>query len=64
MLFGGVGRLGNVVLGAVFITLLTNGMNLIRIESYLQQVVLGTVLIFALVVDQLRMRFIGQSSAD
>ena len=41
---GGVGRVGNVVLGALFIGLVQNGMNLARIESYLQTVVLGVLL--------------------
>ena len=59
-LFGGIGRVGNVLLGAFFITLLTNGMNLIRVESYVQQIVLGAVLIFAIVVDQFRLRYMGQ----
>jgi ribose/xylose/arabinose/galactoside ABC-type transport system permease subunit len=51
-LFGGSGRVGNVLLGALFISILTNGMNLIRVDSYLQQVVLGTVLILAISVDR------------
>tara|TARA_B100000686_G_scaffold352376_1_gene454145 strand:+ start:565 stop:1593 length:1029 start_codon:yes stop_codon:yes gene_type:complete len=59
-LFGGIGRVGNVLFGAFFITLLTNGMNLIRVESYVQQIVLGLVLIFAIVVDQFRLRYMGQ----
>ena len=59
-LFGGIGRAGNVILGAIFITLLTNGMNLIRIDGYLQQVVLGAVLIFAIIVDQTRLKYAGQ----
>ena len=56
---GGIGRLENVVLGAVFISLVQNGMNLARIESYLQTVVLGALLIFAIVVDQLRLRYLA-----
>src|SRR5215467_1440362 len=56
---GGIGRLGNVVLGAVFIGLIQNGMNLARIESYLQTVVIGLLLIVAVVADQLRQRFIA-----
>lgn len=56
---GGVGRLENVVLGALFIGLVQNGMNLARIESYLQTVVLGVLLIFAVAVDQLRLRFMA-----
>src|SRR5215472_10829932 len=53
---GGTGRLGNVVLGAIFIGLIQNGMNLARIESYLQIVVIGVLLIFAVVADQIRQR--------
>ena len=54
---GGVGRVESVVLGALFIGLVQNGMNLARIESYLQTVVLGGLLIFAVVADQVRLRF-------
>ena len=56
---GGVGRVGNVVLGALFIGLVQNGMNLARIESYLQTVVLGVLLILAVIADQLRLRLIA-----
>ena len=56
---GGVGRLENVVLGAVFIGLVQNGMNLARIESYLQTVVLGVLLILAVIADQIRLRFVA-----
>jgi ribose transport system permease protein len=57
---GGVGRLGNVVLGAIFINLMTNGMNLARIESYLQTVVVGVLLILAVVTDQVRQRLVAE----
>ena len=56
---GGVGRLENVVLGAVFIGLVQNGMNLARIESYLQTVVLGGLLILAVIADQIRLRYVA-----
>jgi ribose transport system permease protein len=56
---GGSGRLINVVLGAVFIVLVQNGMNLARIESYLQTVVIGVLLILAVVADQARLRFVA-----
>ncbi|MEM8837190.1 MAG: ABC transporter permease [Pseudomonadota bacterium] len=56
---GGVGRLENVVLGALFIGLVENGMNLARIESYLQTVVLGALLILAVIADQVRLRYIA-----
>jgi ribose transport system permease protein len=57
---GGTGRLGNVVLGAVFIGLVQNGMNLARIESYLQIVVVGILLIIAVVADQLRQKIMAR----
>ncbi|MEM1130758.1 MAG: ABC transporter permease [Pseudomonadota bacterium] len=56
---GGVGRLENVVLGALFIGLVQNGMNLARIESYLQTVVLGGLLILAVIADQVRLRYVA-----
>lgn len=60
---GGVGRLENVVLGALFIGLVQNGMNLARIESYLQTVVLGSLLILAVIADQIRLRFVASLKA-
>jgi ribose transport system permease protein len=55
-LFGGEGRLSGAVIGVLFIVVLSNGMDLIRVESYLQNVVLGGLLIVALIVDRLRTR--------
>jgi len=57
---GGIGRVENVVLGAIFIGLVQNGMNLGRIESYLQTVVIGILLIVAVVADQFRQRYIAK----
>ncbi|KRV76325.1 ABC transporter permease [Pseudomonas citronellolis] len=59
-LFGGTGRIGSVVLGALFLALLSNGMNILQIQSYIQMIVLGGILILALVGDKLRMRLLGQ----
>jgi ribose/xylose/arabinose/galactoside ABC-type transport system permease subunit len=55
---GGVGRVENAVLGALFIGLIQNGMNLARIESYLQTVVIGILLIIAVSSDQFRQRLL------
>lgn len=55
---GGVGRLGSVVLGAIFIGLIQNGMDLARIASYLQEVVIGVLLILAVIADQIRYRLL------
>ena len=57
---GGIGRVENVVLGAIFIGLIQNGMNLARIESYLQTVVIGVLLILAVIADQFRQRYVAR----
>lgn len=57
-LFGGVGKLRNVVLGAVFIILVQNGMNLLQLNSYLQLVVIGILLILAVVADNYRLKLL------
>lgn len=53
---GGFGRIQSVVLGAFFIVLVQNGMNLLQLSSYLQMVLLGGMLIMAVVFDQIRYR--------
>ena len=57
-LFGGVGKLSSVVLGAVFIILVQNGMNLLQLNSYLQMVVIGILLILAVVADNFRLKLL------
>ncbi|HEV7756728.1 MAG TPA: ABC transporter permease [Mycobacteriales bacterium] len=52
--FGGEGRLGLVAVGALFLVVLNNGMNLIRVSSYTQGIVLGVLLVTAVVIDRLR----------
>ena len=54
---GGEGKLLGAVLGALFITILTNGMNLIRIESYVQEISIGIILIVAVIIDRLQDRW-------
>ena len=55
-LFGGIGKLGSVVLGAIFIILVQNGMNLLQLNSYLQLVVIGVLLILAVVAENYRLK--------
>jgi len=55
---GGIGRVESVVLGAFFIVLAQNGMNLAQISSYMQMVLLGLVLILAVIFDQVRYKMI------
>jgi ribose/xylose/arabinose/galactoside ABC-type transport system permease subunit len=51
---GGVGRVEFVVIGSLFLSMVTNGMNLIRVDSKLQAIVMGIVLIAAVALDRLR----------
>lgn len=57
-LFGGVGGVLNVVLGAIFIILVQNGMYLMRIESYTQLIVIGVLLVMAVIADYYRQKII------
>lgn len=54
-LAGGRGGVGTAVLGALFVTILSNGMNLTRIDGYVQMVVLGAIVIVGVVLDRLRL---------
>lgn len=51
---GGEGTVAAPILGALFVTVLSNGMNLLRIDGYFQQIALGTVIILAIFLDRLR----------
>lgn len=51
---GGVGTLGGSIIGALVIGVITNGMNLIGIDSSWQYVVKGCVLLLAVYLDYLR----------
>lgn len=53
---GGAGRVLDAVLGAIFIGIIVNGMNLAEITSYYQMMVTGAVLAIAVVADRLRGR--------
>ncbi len=50
-LFGGVGNVGGTVAGAFIIGILSNGLNLMGISSYYQQVIKGIVFILAVILD-------------
>jgi len=55
-LAGGVGRVGLVALGALFMSLIANGMNLIRIDSKIQTIVIGFVVIVAVALENIKRR--------
>jgi ribose transport system permease protein len=56
-LSGGAGRILGTLIGAFIISVIQNGMNLLGIESYTQNVVLGLVILGAVLLDRLRGRF-------
>ena len=58
-LMGGEGTILGAILGATLLGLMQNGMVLLNISSYLQDVILGIVLIVAVVYDTLRRGGVG-----
>ena len=55
-LAGGAGGVGTALLGALFVTILSNGMDLTRINGYVQMIVLGIIVIVGVVLDRLRLK--------
>lgn len=53
---GGIGRAEMVALSAVFLSILSNSMNLMRIDSKMQLVILGLILVAAVAIDELGKR--------
>lgn len=51
-LFGGVGGVVGTVIGALLIGVLRNGLVLLNVSSFIQQIVIGVVLVAAVAVDQ------------
>lgn len=54
---GGKGSVVGTILGVLFVTIISNGMNLLHLDSYYQMIVLGIVLMAAVVLDQHRAKF-------
>ncbi len=51
-LFGGVGSIFGTVIGACLIGVLTNGLVLLNVSSFVQQIVIGLILVAAVAFDQ------------
>lgn len=55
-LMGGVGSISGTMIGAFIIGILRNGLNMAGVSAFVQQIVIGCVVIGAVYVDQLRNR--------
>jgi ribose transport system permease protein len=60
-LMGGRGTIIGTFFGALLIGMLYNVMNLLGIESYTQKIVLGAVILLAVVIDELRKRYLRRA---
>lgn len=61
-LFGGVGSVWGAFFGALLMGVIQNGMNLLGISSFLQMIVLGSIIILAIAADVARKRYVGRTS--
>ncbi|MGA2494573.1 MAG: ABC transporter permease [Roseiarcus sp.] len=52
--FGGVGSIGNTIVGVMLIAVLRNGLNLLNVDSAFQTFAIGAVIVVAVAVDVLR----------
>jgi ribose transport system permease protein len=50
-LVGGEGSLAGTLIGALIMGVLRNGLNLLSVSSFMQQVVIGLVIVFAVLID-------------
>ncbi len=55
-LFGGRGSVIGVAFGVVFVSILSNGLNLLNVSSYTRMMVIGGALIAAVAIDQILAR--------
>lgn len=51
-LFGGIGTIFGTVVGALLIGVLTNGLVLLNVSSFVQQIIIGVILVAAVALDQ------------
>ena len=59
-LLGGSGSVIGTLIGALIMGVLRNGLNLMGVSSYLQQVAIGTVIIVAVLIDMMLRRRAGR----
>ena len=60
--FGGMGSVAGAAIGALFMEILTNSLTLMRVSVYWQTLVVGTILILAVLLDQYKRKIILKNS--
>ncbi len=53
-LMGGYGFISGTLIGALIISVIRNGLNLLDVSSFIQQIVIGVVIILAVLIDRLK----------
>jgi len=59
-LFGGVGTISGTLIGALVLAVIRNGLNLLNVNPFWQQVAIGVVIALAVLADSLRRRYGSQ----
>jgi ribose transport system permease protein len=62
-LYGGQGRIIGIIAGAVLLVLISDGLIVLNVSPYYQQIVLGAVLGIAIIADRLRARRLNRPRA-
>jgi ribose transport system permease protein len=52
-LFGGMGGIMGTAVGSVILALIVNGINLLGVQTFWQNAVMGTIILISVLVDQL-----------
>ena len=53
-MYGGVGSVGGMVIGVFIIGIISNGLNLLHVNSYWQYVAKGLIILLAVYIDMMR----------
>lgn len=53
---GGKGGMGKTIIGVLTIGVINNGMSLLLVDAYWQKVIMGMIILFAVILDQYRLR--------